>query len=76
VPACGSKQVAASLKAAAVDVVLGLDATETRVKQAALDQYRIVYFATHGLLAGEVAEFTKLNGAGARSHATREADQA
>jgi CHAT domain-containing protein len=55
------RQVAASVKAAASDVVLGLDATETRVKQAALDQYRIVYFATHGLLAGEVAEFAQLN---------------
>src|SRR5258706_4717744 len=55
------RQVAASVKAAAADVVLGLDATETRVKQAALDQYRIVYFATHGLLAGEVAEFAQLN---------------
>ena len=37
------------------------DATETRVKQAKLDQYRIVYFATHGLLAGDVADFAKLN---------------
>jgi CHAT domain-containing protein len=55
------RQVAASVKAAPADVVLGLDATETRVKQAALDQYRIVYFATHGLVAGEVAEFAKLN---------------
>jgi len=55
------RQVAASVDAALADVVLGLDATETRVKQAALDQYRIVYFATHGLLAGEVAEFAKLN---------------
>src|SRR5690242_4275544 len=32
------------------DLVLGLDATETRVKQSQLDQYRIVYFATHGLV--------------------------
>ena len=43
------------------DVILGPDATETRVKQAKLDQYRIVYFATHGLLAGDVADFAKLN---------------
>jgi CHAT domain-containing protein len=55
------RQVAASVNAAATDIVIGLDATETRVKQTALDQYRIVYFATHGLLAGEVAEFTQLN---------------
>jgi CHAT domain-containing protein len=26
-----------------------------------LDQYRIVYFATHGLPAGDVADFAKLN---------------
>ena len=38
-----------------------LDATETRVKQDKLDQYRIIYFATHGLLAGDVADFAKLN---------------
>jgi hypothetical protein len=25
------------------------------------EQFRIVYFATHGLLAGDVAEFAKLN---------------
>jgi hypothetical protein len=55
------RQIAASVEAPAADVVLGLDATETRVKQTTLDQYRIVYFATHGLLAGEVAEFAKLN---------------
>jgi CHAT domain-containing protein/Flp pilus assembly protein TadD len=55
------RRVAASVRAASTDVILGLDATETRVKQTALDQYRIVYFATHGLVAGEVAEFAKLN---------------
>jgi CHAT domain-containing protein len=31
-----------------------MDATEARVKQSRLDQYRIVYFATHGLVAGEL----------------------
>jgi CHAT domain-containing protein/Tfp pilus assembly protein PilF len=55
------KRVAASVKASDADVVLGPDATETRVKQSKLDQYRIVYFATHGLLAGEVSQFAKLN---------------
>jgi CHAT domain-containing protein len=55
------KQVAASVKASPTDVILGADATETRVKQSKLDQYRIVYFATHGLLAGQVADFAKLN---------------
>ena len=55
------KRVAASVKASDADVVLGPDATETRVKQSKLDQYHIVYFATHGLLAGEVSQFAKLN---------------
>jgi CHAT domain-containing protein/Tfp pilus assembly protein PilF len=47
------------LGADASDIVLGLDATETRVKQSRLDQYRIVYFATHGLVAGELERFSK-----------------
>jgi CHAT domain-containing protein/Tfp pilus assembly protein PilF len=55
------KKVAANVHANPADVILGPDATETRVKQAKLDQYRIVYFATHGLLAGDVADFAKLN---------------
>ena len=37
----------------------GLAATETAVKQAKLDQYRIVYFATHGLVAGDLETFAK-----------------
>ena len=32
----------------------GRDASERAVKAAKLDQYRIVYFATHGLIAGDV----------------------
>jgi CHAT domain-containing protein/tetratricopeptide (TPR) repeat protein len=55
------KEVAARVHANPADVILGPNATETRVKQAKLDQYRIVYFATHGLLAGDVADFAKLN---------------
>ncbi len=55
------REVAASVKADPADVILGLDATESRVKKEKLDQYRIVYFATHGLLAGDVADFAKLN---------------
>jgi CHAT domain-containing protein len=35
-------------------VLIGAAATETAVKQAALSDYRIVYFATHGLVAGDV----------------------
>jgi len=55
------KRVAASVHADAADLFIGADATETRVKSEKLDQYRIVYFATHGLLAGDVADFAKLN---------------
>jgi CHAT domain-containing protein len=55
------KQIAASVKAPSASVILGRDATVTRVKQEKLDRYRIVYFATHGLLAGEVATYAKLN---------------
>jgi tetratricopeptide (TPR) repeat protein len=55
------RKVAVSVHANPADVILGPDATETRVKRAKLDQYRIVYFATHGLLAGDVADFAKLN---------------
>jgi CHAT domain-containing protein len=36
------------------DVKLGAAATLTNVNQLALDQYRVVDFATHGLVAGEV----------------------
>jgi CHAT domain-containing protein len=31
----------------------------TAVKEAKLDQYRVVYFATHGLVAGELQKFAK-----------------
>jgi CHAT domain-containing protein len=51
--------VARSLGAAAGAVVIGKDMTETAVKAAPLDRYRIVHFATHGLLAGETALFAK-----------------
>jgi CHAT domain-containing protein len=55
------KKVAASVNADAGNLFIGAEATETRVKQEKLDQYRIVYFATHGLLAGDVADFARLN---------------
>jgi CHAT domain-containing protein len=55
------RQVAANVKADPAHVILGPAATETRVKREKLDQFRIVYFATHGLLAGDVADFAKLN---------------
>jgi CHAT domain-containing protein len=39
---------------------LGDAATVTAVKQARLDQYRIIYFATHALVAGEVEKYAKI----------------
>src|SRR5262249_52539998 len=53
------KCVAQSLGAGADSVVLGEAMTETAVKAAPLSRYRIVHFATHGLLAGETAQFLK-----------------
>ena len=54
-----AQQIAEDLKADLANVKLGLAATETAVKQAKLDQYRIVYFATHGLVAGDLETFAK-----------------
>ncbi len=48
------KTVARHLKASERDLRVGAAATETAVKQMDLTQYRIVYFATHGLVAGEI----------------------
>lgn len=47
------KSVARSLGGAS-DLRIGPAATETAVKRAQLGDYQIVYFATHGLVAGEV----------------------
>jgi CHAT domain-containing protein len=55
------EEIAAALKADPKDIRLGLEATETAVKQASLDQYRIVYFATHALVSGELEEFAESN---------------
>jgi CHAT domain-containing protein/Tfp pilus assembly protein PilF len=49
------KAVARKLGAAAGDVHLGSDASETAVKRTALADFRVVYFATHGVVAGDVA---------------------
>ena len=46
--------VAQKLGAPASDVFLRADANETTVKRVALADYRVVYFATHGLVAGDV----------------------
>ncbi|SHG25835.1 CHAT domain-containing tetratricopeptide repeat protein [Bradyrhizobium erythrophlei] len=48
------KGVASDLGVAAADIHLGADANETTVKRLALADYGIIYFATHGLLAGDV----------------------
>lgn len=46
--------VAKDVGAATADIHLGRDASETTLKRAALAQYGIIYFATHGLVAGDV----------------------
>jgi len=51
--------VARSLGAETKNIVLGKDMTETAVKSLPLNRYRVVHFATHGLLAGQTAEFSK-----------------
>lgn len=51
--------VAKGLGADGKSLVLGKAMTETAVKTLPLDHYRIVHFATHGLLAGETEEFVK-----------------
>ena len=48
------KAVAQALGAPATDLHLGRDASVTTVKHAPLANYRIVYFATHGLVAGDI----------------------
>lgn len=46
--------VAKNLGVSESDIHLGEDASETTVKRAPLADYGIVYFATHGLVAGDV----------------------
>jgi CHAT domain-containing protein len=48
------KAVAQKLGVPASDIHLGRDASETVLKGAPLVDYRIVYFATHSLVAGDV----------------------
>ncbi|WP_081494397.1 tetratricopeptide repeat protein [Bradyrhizobium genomosp. III] len=52
-------RVAIALHASTSDIHTGLEATETAVKQAPLDQYRVVYFATHALVAGDLKDFAQ-----------------
>jgi CHAT domain-containing protein/tetratricopeptide (TPR) repeat protein len=53
------RAVAKSLGAGEADLRLGHAATETTVKQTKLDQYRIIYFATHALVSGETKQAAK-----------------
>ena len=54
------RAVAKALGARSEDVKLGEAATVTDVKHEPLDEYRVVYFATHALVAGEVEKFAKV----------------
>lgn len=49
------RAIAKVLGAAGDDVMLRASATETRVKRTQLDAYRVIHFATHGLIAGELS---------------------
>jgi len=48
------KKIGERLGASAGDIYLGAAASETTVKRASLANYRVIYFATHGLVAGDV----------------------
>jgi CHAT domain-containing protein len=48
------RRIAAALGAGADGVVLGTAATERRVRETDLARYRVIVFATHGLLPGEL----------------------
>jgi CHAT domain-containing protein/Tfp pilus assembly protein PilF len=54
------RAVAKELGAKSDDIKLGEAASVTDVKHERLDNYRIVYFATHALVAGEVEKFAKV----------------
>jgi CHAT domain-containing protein len=49
------RTIARVLGASPDALFLGEAASETRVKAAALSQYRVVHFATHGLVAGDLS---------------------
>lgn len=48
------KAIAAKLGVPSSDILLGRAANEAAVKRAPLADYRVVYFATHGLVAGDI----------------------
>ena len=49
------KAIAEALHAPDDALLLGSEATETRIRESKLDRFRIVHFATHGLVAGELS---------------------
>ncbi len=51
---CELNAIAKVLNIEPQSIRLGRAASERAVKKAALDQYRIVYFATHGLVSGDI----------------------
>jgi CHAT domain-containing protein/Tfp pilus assembly protein PilF len=54
------RAIAKALGAKSEDIKLGESASVTNVKHERLDNYRVVYFATHALVAGEVEKFAKV----------------
>jgi CHAT domain-containing protein len=54
------RTIANQLGAEPEDIKLGEAATVTDVKHERLDNYRVVYFATHALVAGQVEELAKV----------------
>jgi CHAT domain-containing protein len=54
------RAIAKILGAKSEDIKLGEAASVTTVKEQPLDSYRVVYFATHALVAGEVEKFAKV----------------
>jgi CHAT domain-containing protein len=54
------RAVAKELGAKPEDIKLGEAASVFNVKHSPLDNYRVVYFATHALVAGEVEKFAKV----------------
>ena len=54
------RAIAKILGAKSEDIKLGEAANVTAVKKQPLDNYRVVYFATHALVAGEVGKFAKV----------------
>jgi CHAT domain-containing protein len=53
------RAIAKILGAKSEDIKLGEAASVTTVKKEPLANYRVVYFATHALVAGQVEKFAK-----------------